>query len=48
MIFVPNLDFTKSIIKNNVFLVPFCIAYAYLFAAATVQVCSQLLPHMQV
>lgn len=38
MIFAPNLDFTKSIIKSNVFLVGFSLAYAYLFAAATVQV----------
>jgi hypothetical protein len=35
MIFVPNLDFTKSMIRSNVFLVLFCAAYCYLFTAAT-------------
>lgn len=39
MIFAPNLDFTKSIIKSNAFLILFCVAYAYLFVAATAQVC---------
>lgn len=37
MIIVPNLDFTKSVIKSNVFLYVYCAAYAYLFTAATAQ-----------
>ena len=45
MIFVPNLDFTKSIIKSNIFLIVFSIVYAYLFVAATAQACSLLLSH---
>lgn len=37
MIFVPNLDFTKAMIKSNVFLVGFSLVYAYLFVVATAE-----------
>jgi hypothetical protein len=37
MIIVPNVDFTKSVIKSNFFLYLFCAAYVYSFAAATAQ-----------
>lgn len=37
MVFVPNLDFTRSVIKSNIFLYIFCGLFLYLFAAATVE-----------
>lgn len=37
MVFFPNADFTKSLIKSNAPLYAFIAIYAYLFAAATAQ-----------
>lgn len=37
MVFVPNLDFTRSLIKSNIFLYIFCLMFTYLFAAATAE-----------
>lgn len=37
MVFVPNLDFTRSVIRSNVFLYLFCFMFLYLFTAATVE-----------
>lgn len=45
MIFVPNLGFTKAIIKSNVFLVGFSLVYAYLFVVATAEVRSVCSPY---
>eukprot|EP00892_Ulva_mutabilis_P012317 jgi/Ulvmu1/9458/UM052_0026.1 len=37
MVFVPNLDFTRSVIKSNIFLYIFSGLFLYLFAAATTE-----------
>lgn len=37
MVFVPNLDFTRSVIRSNIFLYLFCCMFLYLFTAATVE-----------
>lgn len=37
MVFLPNLDFTRSIIRSNIFLYVFCAMFLYLFVAATAE-----------